>query len=44
MIVKKLLLICKLISISNHIFGREIWDKWHECISGNFEIFKNHEG
>ena len=26
------------ISISNHMFGRAIWDKLSECIFGNFEI------
>ena len=26
------------------MFGRAIWDKLPNCISENFEIFKNHEG
>ena len=40
-----------LISTSNHMFGRAIWDKLPECIFENFEIkrehfqiSKNHEG
>ena len=41
-------------SISNHMFGKEIWDKLPKCILENFEIaqvkrgkfknFKNYEG
>ena len=42
------------ISTSNNMFGRSIWDKLPDCIFGNFETalvkreqfetFKNHEG
>ena len=28
------------ICISNHMFGREIWDKLPKCIFGNFEILQ----
>ena len=43
-----------LISSSDHMFGRAIWDKLPEYIfenfeiarlnEGNFKLFKNHEG
>ena len=33
-----------IIAVSNHIFGRAIWDKSPERIFENFEFFKNHEG
>ena len=35
------------ICTSNHVFGRAIWDKLHECLFENFQIFKffeNHKG
>ena len=35
---------CKAVCTNNHMFGRAIWDKLPNCISENFEIFKNHEG
>ena len=28
----------RMISTSNHMFGRTIWDKLRECIFENFEI------
>ena len=49
-----LITINRLISASNHMFGRANWDKLPECIFENFEIarvkqgqfpvFQNHEG
>ena len=37
-----------IISASNNMFGRAIWDKLPECIFenflGNFKIFKNRKG
>ena len=41
-----LIWVARVISVStnNHMFGKANWDKLPECIFGNFEIFKNHEG
>ena len=33
-----------MISTSNHMSGRVIWDKLQECIFENFENFENDEG
>ena len=33
-----------IISISNHMFGRAIWDKLLECIFENFEITRVKRG
>ena len=33
-----LITINRMISTSNYMFGRAIWDKLHECIFENFEI------
>ena len=33
-----LITISRVISTSNHMFGRAIWDKLPECIFENFEI------
>ena len=32
------------ISTSNRMFGREIWDKLHACIFENFEIARLKQG
>ena len=33
-----------LVSISNHMLRRAIWNKFSEWIFENYKIFKNHEG
>ena len=39
-----LVTIIQVISTSNRMFGREIWDKLHACIFENFEIARLKQG
>ena len=33
-----------IISTSNHMFGRAVWDEWPECIFENFKIARVNRG